>query len=98
MLLGFFAGPPPKALHTAPLPEGCKYFSYRELEEATQGWARSAVIGDGGFGRVYKGQLRSGQKIAAKRLDRHGMQVLPPFPPSAATVLIFLCCCFLNSM
>lgn len=78
MLLCSCAGPPPKALHSGALPEGCKYFTYRELEEATQGWARSAIIGDGGFGRVYKGQLRGGEKIAAKRLDRHGMQVLPP--------------------
>ena len=75
------AGPPASAQRSAALPEDCRYFSYRELEEATQGWARSAVIGDGGFGRVYKGRLRSGEQIAAKRLDRHGMQVLPPTLP-----------------
>ncbi|BDA45744.1 probable receptor-like cytoplasmic kinase 185 at N-terminal half [Coccomyxa sp. Obi] len=56
------------------LPLGCKYFTYRELEEATNDWAQSNVIGDGGFGRVYKGRLRNGLLIAAKRLDRHGLQ------------------------
>ena len=66
------------AVRSAALPEDCRYFSYRELEEATQGWARGAIIGDGGFGRVYKGRLRSGEMIAAKRLDRHGMQVMIP--------------------
>lgn len=57
------------------LPVGCKYFTYRELEEATGDWAQSNVIGDGGFGRVYKGRLHNGLLIAAKRLDRHGLQV-----------------------
>ncbi|CAL8470674.1 g10216 [Coccomyxa elongata] len=56
------------------LPVGCKYFTYRELEEATNDWAQTNVIGDGGFGRVYKGRLRNGLLIAAKRLDRHGLQ------------------------
>ena len=59
---------------SAALPPGCQYFSYRELEDATGGWARSNIIGDGGFGRVYRGCLRSGRLVAVKRLDRHGMQ------------------------
>jgi hypothetical protein len=78
----------------AALPPGCEYFGYRELEEATGGWARSNIIGDGGFGRVYRGRLRSGRLIAAKRLDRHGLQArmhaaqlpaaFPMEPPLAA--------------
>ena len=56
-------------------PLSCRYFTYRELEIASQNWSAACIIGDGGFGRVYKGTLSSGRQIAIKRLDRHGLQV-----------------------
>lgn len=56
-------------------PLSCRYFTYRELEVASQNWSAACIIGDGGFGRVYKGTLSSGRQIAIKRLDRHGLQV-----------------------
>ena len=59
-------------------PLSCRYFTYRELEAASQNWAAAHIIGDGGFGRVYWGSLGSGQPIAIKRLDRHGLQVGRP--------------------
>ena len=56
-------------------PLSCRYFTYRELDAASQNWSASHIIGDGGFGRVYRGSLSNGKPIAIKRLDRHGLQV-----------------------
>ncbi|XLR06204.1 hypothetical protein S83_034142 [Arachis hypogaea] len=52
-----------------------KAFSFRELCAATQNFHPSNVIGEGGFGRVYKGYLKStDQVVAVKQLDRNGFQ------------------------
>eukprot|EP00897_Mesotaenium_endlicherianum_P000230 jgi/Mesen1/10207/ME000077S09543 len=56
-------------------PIAAQTFSFRELERATRGFAQSNFIGEGGFGRVYKGRLEStGQQVAVKQLDRSGLQ------------------------
>ncbi|THU70328.1 hypothetical protein C4D60_Mb08t23840 [Musa balbisiana] len=45
-----------------------KRFSYRELQIATDGFSEKNVLGQGGFGKVYKGVLPDSTKIAVKRL------------------------------
>ncbi|XP_020216294.1 probable serine/threonine-protein kinase PBL21 [Cajanus cajan] len=51
-------------------------FSFRELTSASRGFKEVNLIGEGGFGKVYKGQLSTGQLVAIKqlRLDGDGHQ------------------------
>ncbi|XAR65858.1 Non-specific serine/threonine protein kinase [Bertholletia excelsa] len=50
-----------------------KAFTFRELASATKNFRQECLLGEGGFGRVYKATL-SGQVVAVKQLDRNGMQ------------------------
>lgn len=45
-----------------------KRFSWRELQLATENFNEKNVLGQGGFGKVYKGVLSDTTKIAVKRL------------------------------
>lgn len=51
-------------------------FTYAELCEATGGFRPESLLGEGGFGPVYRGRLgsSSGPEVAVKQLDRNGMQ------------------------
>ncbi|KAG8053998.1 hypothetical protein GUJ93_ZPchr0001g29256 [Zizania palustris] len=49
-------------------------FTFRELAAATKNFRQDCLLGEGGFGRVYKGRLESGQAVAVKQLDRNGLQ------------------------
>ncbi|GMY31363.1 probable serine/threonine-protein kinase PBL23 [Fagus crenata] len=52
-----------------------KIFTFRELCVATQNFHLENLIGEGGFGRVYKGHIAStNQVVAVKQLDRNGFQ------------------------
>ncbi|XP_042501344.1 probable receptor-like protein kinase At5g61350 [Macadamia integrifolia] len=44
-----------------------KYFSFAELQDATGNFDDKAVIGVGGFGKVYLGEIEGGTKLAIKR-------------------------------
>lgn len=50
-------------------------FTFRELAYATKNFRSDCLLGEGGFGRVYKGRLEStNQVVAIKQLDRNGLQ------------------------
>ncbi|KAJ4767042.1 Kinase superfamily protein [Rhynchospora pubera] len=50
-------------------------FTFQELEIATKLFLDECVIGEGGFGKVYKGTLeRTGQDVAVKKLNLDGAQ------------------------
>jgi len=50
-------------------------FAFRELAAATDHFTPYNLVGEGGFFRVYKGQLeKNGQNVAIKQMDKHGFQ------------------------
>lgn len=53
---------------------GVQVFAYKELEAATDKFSETNVIGNGGFGVVYKGILSDGTVAAIKVLHREGKQ------------------------
>ncbi|XP_048319519.2 wall-associated receptor kinase-like 20 [Ziziphus jujuba] len=51
--------------------KSAKIFTRREITRATNNFSRQNLIGSGGFGEVFKGNLEDGTAIAAKRA-KHG--------------------------
>eukprot|EP00270_Netrium_digitus_P011617 TRINITY_DN3712_c0_g1_i1.p1 TRINITY_DN3712_c0_g1~~TRINITY_DN3712_c0_g1_i1.p1 ORF type:complete len:518 (-),score=73.22 TRINITY_DN3712_c0_g1_i1:383-1936(-) len=50
-------------------------FAFDELSTATEAFATKNLLGEGGFGCVYKGVIPStGEVVAVKQLDRSGLQ------------------------
>ncbi|MQM21184.1 hypothetical protein Taro_054216 [Colocasia esculenta] len=44
------------------------WFTYEEIVDMTQGFCRENLLGQGGFGCVYKGWLADGREVAVKQL------------------------------
>lgn len=59
--------PPPRC-------RGVQVFAYKELETATNRFSEANIIGNGGFGIVYRGVLSDGTLAAIKMLHREGKQ------------------------
>ncbi|KZV34860.1 hypothetical protein F511_00762 [Dorcoceras hygrometricum] len=53
-------------------PTSARILAYEELKEATNNFA--TILGEGGFGRVFKGVLSDGTPVAIKRLSSGGQQ------------------------
>ncbi|RWW10536.1 hypothetical protein GW17_00025916 [Ensete ventricosum] len=58
---------------------GTQVFEYEELQEATDGFNASNEVGEGGFGTVYKGNLRDGRTVAIKRLFENNFRRVEQF-------------------
>ncbi|KAI3441584.1 EF-hand domain-containing protein [Psidium guajava] len=54
-------------------------FDLATIVNATNGFSEDSLIGAGGFGPVYKGNLSTGQEVAVKRLSRNSGQGLEEF-------------------
>ncbi|CAA0840007.1 Protein kinase superfamily protein [Striga hermonthica] len=55
-------------------PSSTRFLTYDELKEATNNFESTSVLGEGGFGRVFKGVLSDGTAVAIKRLSSGGQQ------------------------
>ncbi|KAH7280009.1 hypothetical protein KP509_37G047900 [Ceratopteris richardii] len=58
---------------TPPIVEA-RVFTLQELSTACDDFSEECLIGEGGFGRVYKGQIANGQSVAIKQLNKDGLQ------------------------
>ncbi|KAL5999445.1 hypothetical protein ACLOJK_037730 [Asimina triloba] len=56
-----------------------RYFSFSELQDATKNWDQTAIIGVGGFGNVYLGEIEDGTTVAVKRGNPQSEQGLNEF-------------------
>ncbi|KAG6433677.1 hypothetical protein SASPL_105292 [Salvia splendens] len=45
----------------------CRHFSIAEIKSATHNFDEALLLGVGGFGKVYRGEIDSGTKVAIKR-------------------------------
>ncbi|MQL77642.1 hypothetical protein Taro_010054 [Colocasia esculenta] len=57
-----------------PHPASIRFLSYEELREATNNFEHASMVGEGGFGRVFKGVLSDGTPVAIKKLTSGGHQ------------------------
>ncbi|KQK16551.1 serine/threonine-protein kinase PCRK1 [Brachypodium distachyon] len=61
-------------------PANLRVFSFSELRAATRNLSRSLMLGEGGFGCVYRGTILNGsgsaqeEEVAVKHLNRNGLQ------------------------
>ncbi|CAA2989316.1 proline-rich receptor kinase PERK3 [Olea europaea subsp. europaea] len=55
-------------------PTSTRFLTYEELKEATNNFEPASILGEGGFGRVFKGVLSDGTAVAIKRLTSGGQQ------------------------
>ncbi|WOL17164.1 hypothetical protein Cni_G25953 [Canna indica] len=56
-----------------------RYLSLAELQAATKNFDKNAVVGVGGFGNVYLGELEDGTKVAVKRGNPQSEQGINEF-------------------
>ncbi|KAI5424880.1 hypothetical protein KIW84_030891 [Lathyrus oleraceus] len=57
-----------------PHPTSTRFIAFEELKEATNNFEPASVLGEGGFGKVFKGILSDGTSVAIKRLTNGGQQ------------------------
>ncbi|GAB4837272.1 hypothetical protein Ancab_002174 [Ancistrocladus abbreviatus] len=61
-------------------------FKYEDLLAATDGFSEANLLGQGGFGYVYKGILPDGKEVAVKQLKMGGQQAEREFRAEVETI------------
>ncbi|MBA0742051.1 hypothetical protein Gogos_015153 [Gossypium gossypioides] len=72
-----YLGTGTRSVNPPPIPN--LKMSFAEIVEATKNFEAKLLIGKGGFGKVYRGILRNGLKVAVKRSESKHGQSLPEF-------------------
>lgn len=62
-----------------------KSFTFAQMIETTENFRSDLLLGEGGFGKVYKGML-DGQTVAIKQLDLNGLQGIREFVAEVLTL------------
>ncbi|KAF3773212.1 G-type lectin S-receptor-like serine/threonine-protein kinase, partial [Nymphaea thermarum] len=74
-----FAGVPLEEAQKESAGNDLPFYRLRDVMAATNNFSAANKIGQGGFGPVYRGELRGGQEVAIKRLSRVSKQGLDEF-------------------
>ncbi|KAG7594220.1 Protein kinase-like domain superfamily, partial [Arabidopsis thaliana x Arabidopsis arenosa] len=61
-------------------------YSFKSLYNATKGFKENQLLGAGGFGKVYKGELPSGTQIAVKRVYHDAEQGMKQYVAEIASM------------
>ncbi|XP_010454619.1 PREDICTED: putative L-type lectin-domain containing receptor kinase II.2 [Camelina sativa] len=61
-------------------------YSFRNLYKATKGFRENRLLGAGGFGKVYKGELPTGTQIAVKRVYHDAEQGMKQYVAEIASM------------
>ncbi|KAK3031341.1 hypothetical protein RJ639_035247 [Escallonia herrerae] len=70
----FASWDPDKGNGSIPQLKGARCFSFEELQKCTNNFSEVNSIGSGGYGKVYKGALATGQLVAIKRAQQGSLQ------------------------
>ncbi|KAK3031328.1 hypothetical protein RJ639_035234 [Escallonia herrerae] len=70
----FASWDPDKGNGGIPQLKGARCFSFEELQKCTNNFSEDNSIGSGGYGKVYKGALATGQLVAIKRAQQGSLQ------------------------
>ncbi|XP_059067439.1 probable L-type lectin-domain containing receptor kinase S.5 [Cryptomeria japonica] len=63
-----------------------RVYSYEELSRATADFRQDLILGQGGFGRVYKGSLEDGETVAVKRIYRNSEEGIRQYESEIAII------------
>ncbi|XP_047338886.1 leucine-rich repeat receptor protein kinase HPCA1-like [Impatiens glandulifera] len=70
----FASWTPEKGWGGIPQLRGARLFSFQEVKKCTDNFSEANCIGSGGYGKVYRGILSSGESVAIKRAQMGSMQ------------------------
>ncbi len=68
-----------------------QWYTLRELETATHGFAEDTLLGEGGYGIVYRGELPDGTLVAVKNLLNNKSVTISPSVSVRVCVCLYLC-------
>lgn len=64
----------PLSINVATFERPLRKLTFSQLIEATNGFSKESLVGTGGFGEVYKAELKDGSVVAIKKLVRFSFQ------------------------